>query len=456
MYTVNISATMEVNMTEAGGGGARSFSIRGYIDNWHRSVQYEPWFIKLSTIDRRILWTIFISIFLLLFIIIIAAATSGTTLIINHLFMNLFLGGSSDCDNCDSVRDLDGRLYRGQLSFTRSGLQCVNWSLLDRKIHTVTVDRFPDHGLGDHNNCRNPDLSRHIWCYTSLDKNHFDFCDIPKAKKVLAPKEDDQSPNIDEACDPNITVVVENGLGISGLFVLSTLWANGRGVYVRVDFTDNKVKGDMCLSWHGRYRHWWIQGCDFIGNNGGVAWLEEDARCPYDGLTWRRGGTNDLMNKTLATNGDCLEYGKEYNGTIVPGGLGDIQMTETPMECQEICWLAQGCSGFTWKSRSIPCLLFNKVTSSTFNNQSVSGHATCKRKGMDLKFYIISKNFFAEKVGCPNTHIKITDDSCIKFLTDSPVCSEGCSRYTAMEECERSGGHLLDYLSPDHFESFSE
>ena len=70
---------MEVNMTEADGGGTRSFSIRGYIDNWHRSVQYEPWFIKLSTIDRRILWTIFVSMFLLLFIIIIAAATSGTS-----------------------------------------------------------------------------------------------------------------------------------------------------------------------------------------------------------------------------------------------------------------------------------------------------------------------------------------------------------------------------------------
>ena len=279
------------------------------------------------------------------------------------------------------MRDFDGRFYRGQLSFTRSGLQCVNWAQLDRTVHTVTVDRFPEHGLGDHNYCRNPDLSSHIWCYTSLDMNRFDYCDIPKVKRQV-PTEDDQSPNIDEACDHNITVVVENGLGISGLFVLSTLWANGRGVYVRVDFTDNKVKGDMCISWHGRYRHWWIQGCDFIGNNGGVAWLEEDARCPYDGLTWRRGGTNDLLEKTLATNGNCLEYGKEYNGTIVPGGMGDIQMTETPMECQEICWLAEGCSGFAWKSKSTPCLLFNKVTSFTFHNHSVSGHATCKRKGM--------------------------------------------------------------------------
>lgn len=70
----------------------------------------------------------------------------------------------------------------------------------------------------------------------------------------------------------------------------------------------------------------------------------------------------------------------------------------------------------------------------------------------------MSFNFlmFTEKVGCPDNHIKISDDSCIKFLTDSPVCSEGCSRYTAMEECEKSGGHLLDYLSPDQFQSFSK
>lgn len=213
--------------------------------------------------------------------------------------------------------------------------------------------------------------------------NHFDYCDVPQAQKLQTPG-DQQSPHwghVDGACDQNITVVVENGLSISGLYVLSSLWANGRGVYVRVDFTDNKVKADMCLSWHGRYRHWWIQGCDFIGNNGGVAWLEEDGRCPYDGVTWRRGGTNDLLDKTRATNSECLEYGKEYNGTIVPGGMGDIQLIETPLECQEICWTTQGCAGFRWKGKSSPCLLLNKVTSFTFNNQSVSGHATCKRKG---------------------------------------------------------------------------
>ena len=78
---------MEVNMTEAGGGGVRSSSIRGYFDNWHRSVQYEPWFIKLSTIDRRILWTIFISIFLLLLIIIIAAVSSGSFW---HIFLFVY------------------------------------------------------------------------------------------------------------------------------------------------------------------------------------------------------------------------------------------------------------------------------------------------------------------------------------------------------------------------------
>ena len=76
---------MEVNMSETGGtGGAGGrTSIRSYIDNWHRSVQYEPWFIKLSTIDRRILWTIFISFFLILLIFIIAAASSGIIGFIN-------------------------------------------------------------------------------------------------------------------------------------------------------------------------------------------------------------------------------------------------------------------------------------------------------------------------------------------------------------------------------------
>jgi len=51
-----------------------------------------------------------------------------------------------------------------------------------------------------------------------------------------------------------------------------------------------------------------------------------------------------------------------------------------------------------------------------------------------------------EKVGCPENHIKLDSDTCVKFLEDSTKCSDGCTRFTAKEECEWAGGFLLDYL----------
>ena len=42
--------------------------------------------------------------------------------------------------------------------------------------------------------------------------------------------------NFDRSCDKNVTVLVENGLTLSGKYVLSTLWKGGRGVYVRIDY----------------------------------------------------------------------------------------------------------------------------------------------------------------------------------------------------------------------------
>ena len=35
---------------------------------------------------------------------------------------------------------------------------------------------------------------------------------------------------------------------------------------------------DVCIAWHGQYRHWWITHCTTVGRNQGFAWLEEDAR----------------------------------------------------------------------------------------------------------------------------------------------------------------------------------
>ena len=114
---------MEVNINDTRSTG--SSSIRDRVDSWYRSVQYEPWFIKISTIDRRILLTLFVTVFLLLVIIIVAVSASG-----------------SEPDRQDDVvRDVYGLYYRGSLSTTRSGYECVHWSKLNRSIHTVTIDR---------------------------------------------------------------------------------------------------------------------------------------------------------------------------------------------------------------------------------------------------------------------------------------------------------------------------
>ena len=51
--------------------------LRERLDSVYRSLQYKPWFIKLSTLDRRLLLFILLApILLLLIIIILAASTS--------------------------------------------------------------------------------------------------------------------------------------------------------------------------------------------------------------------------------------------------------------------------------------------------------------------------------------------------------------------------------------------
>ena len=98
--------------------------IREYIDSWYRSVQYEPWFINISTISRKIWMSIALSVLLTLIIVIIAASVTGA---------------GADQEPLDN--GIKSAKYRGDISVTISGLKCLNWSVLNRTIHTVTIDR---------------------------------------------------------------------------------------------------------------------------------------------------------------------------------------------------------------------------------------------------------------------------------------------------------------------------
>ena len=46
------------------------------------------------------------------------------------------------------------------------------------------------------------------------------------------------------------------------------------------------------------------------------------------------------------------------------------------------------------------------------------------------------------KVGCPGSDLALGPDICVRFVTSS--CTQGCSRYRAMELCELSGGFLVE------------
>jgi len=393
-------------------------ALRERIDTLHRSVQYEPWFIKVSTLDRRLLLAIAllpIVLFILIIVLIVVAATSG-----------------GDCQNMRT----GGADYRGARDRTRSGLQCLAWNTLDRNIHTVTIDRYPDSGLGAHNFCRNPDKSPKAWCYTNRNKNNFDYCDLqpcgstePVAKALTG----QFRANTDWSCEPRVTVV--NSVRADGLYLMTEQWANGRGVYARKDNDINT----LCISWHGLYRHWWMGPCTHIGKNAGVGWLEEDAKCPYDGSVWRAGGTDKVMKGSLVTTNTCMDFETEYNGTVVAEYRNNVPRTDTSLGCQTLCQGTRGCVAFTWYNRR-NCTLLSMVTDRRQNIKfTVSGKPSCTEK---------------VKVGCPSDHIKTESNICIKFL--DATCGQGCSRYAAMEECEKTGGFLADSLEENDIRNILE
>ncbi len=76
-----------------------------------------------------------------------------------------------------------GRNYRGNMDYTTQGITCQHWTAQYPHRHkTITGNRNVDvlrNGLGDHNYCRNPNsLRAKPWCYTTLTKTKWQYCDI--------------------------------------------------------------------------------------------------------------------------------------------------------------------------------------------------------------------------------------------------------------------------------------
>merc|ERR1719272_1733250 len=86
---------------------------------------------------------------------------------------------SGICDESTPGKHEDG--YRGCQTKTVSGRTCQKWTEQWPNEHSRTPDENPkmwSKGLGDHNNCRNPDDEPNgIWCYTTDPDKRWEYCD---------------------------------------------------------------------------------------------------------------------------------------------------------------------------------------------------------------------------------------------------------------------------------------
>ena len=84
-----------------------------------------------------------------------------------------------ECDeNCQRYCKKDGSDYRGTINITQSKMECQNWNAQFPHKHEETPNKYPDAGLGAHNNCRNPTYIDRPWCYTKDPKKRWEYCDV--------------------------------------------------------------------------------------------------------------------------------------------------------------------------------------------------------------------------------------------------------------------------------------
>ncbi|XP_077999987.1 apolipoprotein(a)-like [Glandiceps talaboti] len=68
--------------------------------------------------------------------------------------------------------------YSGTIAVTRTGKECLRWTLQKPHAHIYTPDKYPNSDLGTHNFCRNPSNSPTAWCYTTDPRVRWEYCDV--------------------------------------------------------------------------------------------------------------------------------------------------------------------------------------------------------------------------------------------------------------------------------------
>ncbi|XP_026108690.1 hyaluronan-binding protein 2-like isoform X2 [Carassius auratus] len=83
----------------------------------------------------------------------------------------------------DDCYEGDGQSYRGKVSETEEGDECLDWNsefLLDKGSFPAAAFESSG-GLGPHNFCRNPDGDKKPWCFVKKNRRlRWDYCDVRK------------------------------------------------------------------------------------------------------------------------------------------------------------------------------------------------------------------------------------------------------------------------------------
>mmetsp|Transcript_29206 Transcript_29206/g.58536 ORF Transcript_29206/g.58536 Transcript_29206/m.58536 type:complete len:820 (+) Transcript_29206:196-2655(+) len=109
-----------------------------------------------------------------------------------------------DTCGCEEVNMMD---YRGNISVTETGLECMEWTAQSPHVHPYLPESFPEAGL-ESNYCRNPNggadgKDPRPWCFTMDSAKRWEYCNVPVCG--VADTDDDSDSGIDS--DDSISLI---------------------------------------------------------------------------------------------------------------------------------------------------------------------------------------------------------------------------------------------------------